>query len=337
MTRFHQRKRNYRPSDIAGQSSSGTMVAERPVRRKRSTSTVKPVVQLAPKPAERRVNTIAAVWLVLLHLGALAAPWTFTWSALAMVVFLHWLTSSLGICLGFHRLLTHTGLETPRWVRNTLGFIGCLAGEGGPLTWCANHRKHHALSDQEGDPHSPHDGAWWAHMFWLAFHTDGGDRDGYFRRWIPDLLRDRAVVALERYFMAINVGFGAAVTGLGYWLGGPTLALSWLVWVVCVRMVLVLHTTWFVNSASHMWGYRNYETRDDSRNLWWVALIAYGEGWHNNHHAHPRLAQHGHRWWEIDMTYAIIRCLRWLGLAKNVIDLESVKAKKERDSMRAAG
>ncbi len=282
----------------------------------------------AAEPEKVYINWAAAIWLIAVHIGALAAPWTFSWSALVIVAVLHWMNGSLGICLGFHRLLTHTGLETPKWVRNILVVCGNMAGEGGPLTWCANHRKHHAFSDQEGDPHSPNDGPWWAHMFWLAFHTDGGDRPAFLRKWVPDLMKDKFLVAMENWFLPMHIAFGALLTGVGYMVGGPALAVSWLVWGVCVRMVLVLHTTWFVNSASHMWGYRNYETRDLSRNLWWVALIAYGEGWHNNHHAHPRLAQHGHRWWEFDMTYAVIRFLKFFGLAKNIVDLKSMEDKK---------
>ena len=277
-----------------------------------------------------------AIWLVALHVVALAAPWTFTWSGLFLMFALHWMTGSLGICLGFHRLLTHTGLEVPRWVRNSLAFIGTLAGEGGPISWTANHRKHHAYSDQPGDPHSPHDGPWWAHMFWLAFTTDNGDFDGYVRHWVPDLVKDRFLMNLERFFLPIHLAVGAIIVGLGYLYGGTTYAVSWLVWAVCLRMVAVLHVTWFVNSASHIWGYKNYETRDDSRNLWWVAVLAYGEGWHNNHHALPRLAQHGHRWWEFDMTYQVIRLLRVCGLAKNVIDVASMEEKKRSRKAKAA-
>jgi stearoyl-CoA desaturase (delta-9 desaturase) len=282
------------------------------------------------------VNLGPAIWLIVVHLLALAAPFYFSWSGLALAFLLHWMTGSLGICLGFHRLLTHTGLEVPVWLQRTLATIGTLAGEGGPISWTANHRKHHAFSDQVGDPHSPRDGKWWAHMFWLAFNTDGGDRDGYLRKWVPDLLKDPFLNALERHFLTIHILFGATIALAGYLVGGSTLAFSWFLWVVPVRLVAVLHTTWFVNSASHIWGYRNYETRDDSRNLWWVGLIAYGEGWHNNHHALPRLAQHGHRWWEFDMTYQFIRMLRFFGLARNVVDLESYQAKKRRTGVDSA-
>jgi fatty-acid desaturase len=282
------------------------------------------------------VQWAPATWLIVLHLGALFAPWTFTWSGLALAVVLHWMTGSLGICLGFHRLLTHTGLEVPKWLKNTFALIGTLAGEGGPISWTANHRKHHAYSDQPGDPHSPHDGPWWAHMFWLAFTTHGGDWNKFVRHWVPDLVKDRFLMNLETLFLPIHFVFAGLITGAGYAFGGTPMALSWLVWAVCLRMVGVLHVTWFVNSASHMWGYKNYETRDDSRNLWWVGILAYGEGWHNNHHALPRLAQHGHKWWEFDMTYQVIRLLRATGLAKNVIDLASMEDKKRSRKARQA-
>jgi stearoyl-CoA desaturase (delta-9 desaturase) len=286
-------------------------------------------------PDVYRIQWGATSWLIALHLGALAAPWTFTWSGLILCVILHWMNGSLGICLAYHRLLTHTGLVVPNWLKYSLTFCGVLAGEGGPITWTANHRKHHAYSDQPGDPHSPHDGPWWAHMFWLAFSTDNGDWNGFVRHWVPDLAKDKVLMFFENFFLPIHILFGALLTGAGYLYGGPTYAVSWLVWAVCVRMVAVLHVTWFVNSASHMFGYKNYETRDDSRNLWWVAIVAYGEGWHNNHHALPRLAQHGHKWWEFDITFQVIRLLRAVGLAKNVIDLETYEAKLARRADRS--
>jgi stearoyl-CoA desaturase (delta-9 desaturase) len=281
-------------------------------------------------------SPVPEIWLILLHVGVAFAPWTFTWSGLCMAIFFHWVTGSIGICLGFHRLLTHTGLIVPNWLYNFLSLVGTMAGEGGPLTWTANHRKHHAYSDQPGDPHSPHDGPWWAHMFWLAYTTHGGDKAAYLKKWVPDLLKKPALVMLETMFLPLHIAFGILVTSIGYAIGGTPLALSWLVWVVCVRMVAVLHTTWFVNSASHMFGYKNYETKDDSRNLWWVAIIAYGEGWHNNHHAHPRLAQHGHKWWEFDMTYQVIKLLRFVGLARDVVDLASMEEKKRQHADRVA-
>jgi stearoyl-CoA desaturase (delta-9 desaturase) len=270
----------------------------------------------------------AIAWIGLLHFGALFAPWTFTWSGLGLVIFLHWICGGLGVCLGFHRLLTHTSFSTYKPVRFILAFFGTLAGEGSPSSWVANHRLHHALSDQEGDPHSPNDGSWWSHIFWLAYRTDNGDEKGHFEHWVPDLDRDAGLRFLDAAFLPINIVFAAALMGLGYAIGGWDLALSWLVWGTCVRMVMVLHSTWLVNSASHMWGYRNYEIKDKSRNNWWVALITYGEGWHNNHHAYPRMANHGHRWWEIDITFRTIRLLQALGLAWNVVDYRNASEKR---------
>jgi stearoyl-CoA desaturase (delta-9 desaturase) len=299
-------------------------------------STETPARRPHPLDNPMTINWGPAIWLIVLHVLALGAPFYFSWSGLGLAVLFHWMAGSLGICLGFHRLLTHTGMDMPGWLRNVFATIGTLAGEGGPISWCSNHRKHHAFSDQVGDPHSPKDGPWWSHIYWLAFNTDGGDRAAYVKKWVPDLIKDKYLVFLEDYFLPIHIAFGALVTLAGYIVGsfypvgGFYLATSWFLWAICLRHVALLHTTWFVNSASHIWGYRNYETRDESRNLWWVGLIAYGEGWHNNHHARPRLAQHGHKWWEFDMTYQFICMLRFFGLAKNVVDLKSVADKKQR-------
>ncbi|MCA9198921.1 MAG: fatty acid desaturase [Planctomycetales bacterium] len=264
-------------------------------------------------------------WLGIIHIGALFAfvPYFFSWQALAVTVFLHWLTGCVGVCLGFHRYLTHASFSTYPVVRWALAFIGGLAGEGSAIDWIANHRKHHALSDQTGDPHSPHDGPWWAHAFWLGWKFDKESYEKHISKWAPDLARDPVMRFLGTTFLLWHFVAGAALMGAGYALGGWQMGWSFLVWGVFVRLTAVLHTTWFVNSASHMWGYRNYETTDDSRNLWWVAIIAYGEGWHNNHHAYPRMAPHGHRWWEFDMTYNIIRLMKACGLAWNIVDYKT--------------
>ncbi len=274
------------------------------------------------------LNYAALVWLGVIHAIALAAPWTFSWSGLALVFVLHWLCGGVGICLGFHRLLTHGSFQTYSWVKRAIATVGCLAGEGPPMTWVANHRLHHARSDQEGDPHSPREGSWWSHALWLAFRVGGKDAGEYYRKWAPDLYRDRYIRSLDYGFVPVNVISAAAIMGVGYLVGGWDLAISWMVWGVALRMVLVLHSTWLVNSASHMWGYCNYETRDDSKNNWWVALLTYGEGWHNNHHAHPRMAKHGHKWWEFDFTYNTIQLMKRLGLAWDVVDYRNASEKQ---------
>ncbi|MDV6031083.1 MAG: acyl-CoA desaturase [Phycisphaera sp. RhM] len=276
-------------------------------------------------------------WLGLAHAVVLGFAWyTFTWTGLAVMLGLHWLTGSIGICLGYHRLLTHSGMKTKTWFKYVLAGIGSLAGEGTPLDWVADHRKHHKHSDQEGDPHSPHDGSWWSHMFWLAFHTHNGDRKAYLQKWAPDLYKLRGMRIMDYLFLPIHIVSGAILFGVGYYFGGASFGASLLVWGLFVRLVGVLHATWMVNSASHMWGYKNYETTDDSRNNWLVAIIAYGEGWHNNHHAHPRMAKHGHKWWEFDITWQAIRLFRTLGLVWDVVDYRNAKEKKANEKNAAA-
>ncbi len=285
-----------------------------------------------PTAAERKhtknLSYWAIGWLAMAHLVVLAAPFTFTWQGLAVMFALHWLTGSLGICLGYHRLLTHTGMKTYGFVRYFFATIGTLAGEGSALDWVADHRKHHAHSDQEGDPHSPHDGGWWSHILWLAFHTHNGDRKAYLQRWVPDLYRERGMRILDLLFLPLHIATGLALFGAGYYFGGMELGVSLVVYGMFVRLVGVLHATWMVNSASHIWGYKNYETTDDSRNNWLVAIVAYGEGWHNNHHAYPRMAKHGHKWWEFDITWHAIRLLRALGLVWDVVDYRTIAEKK---------
>ncbi len=265
------------------------------------------------------INWYVVGWLVLLHVGALAAPWTFTWTALAVTVVLHWLTGSIGVCLGYHRLLTHRSFATYRPIRWLVAWIGGLSGEGSAIDWVANHRKHHAHSDKDGDPHSPHHGTWWSHAFWLGRAMPAAKYEAHVKRWAPDLAQDKGLVFLARTFLLWQFVVGGATMAAGYAIGGWPMAWSFLVWAVFVRLVAVLHTTWFVNSASHIWGYKNYATTDDSRNNWWVALLAYGEGWHNNHHAYPTMVKHGHRWWEVDMTYMFIKLMEKCGLAWNLV------------------
>ncbi len=275
--------------------------------------------------ALNRVNLGSIIWLTLAHIGLVLAPFTFTWQALVLTLFLHWVTGGLGICLGYHRLLTHTGMQTYRWVRYLFAVLGSLAGEGSPLDWVADHRKHHQLSDQPGDPHSPHDGSIWSHMFWIAYSTYSTDAESHWKKYCPDLASDPGMRFIHKMFLPMNLALGLVLTAIGYGLGGWPMAASFVVWGMFVRLVFVLHSTWFVNSASHMFGYKNYETTDDSRNNCWVALVTYGEGWHNNHHAYPRLARHGHKWWEIDLTYLFIRGMRSVGLVWDIVDLDKGK------------
>ncbi len=261
----------------------------------------------------------AVIWIGFLHLGALAAPFYFSWYGLALAVVMSWVTGSLGICLGFHRLLTHGSFDTYRPLRFMFALCGTLAGEGPPTMWVAAHRKHHKYSDKEHDPHSPRDGSAWSHMMWMFPHYGSQHWAQLFRQYAPDLLKDKSIRLLDRTFLWWHLALGIVVFCLGYFGWDLRTGISFVVYGMFLRLVWVLHVTWAVNSATHMWGYQNYDTSDNSRNLWWVGLLAYGEGWHNNHHAFQRVAQHGHRWWEIDVTFWTIWTLERTGLVWNVV------------------
>jgi stearoyl-CoA desaturase (delta-9 desaturase) len=251
-------------------------------------------------------------WMLLMHAGCLAAPFFFSWSGLAVAFVLYWMTGCLGITLCYHRYLAHRSFKLAKPIEFLCHVCGVFALQGSPSIWASTHRVHHARSDKAGDPHSPRDGKWWSHMEWL-FLDRVERRDPEFRdRVVPDLMRDPMVKFFDKTFFLWTIALGVALYAIG--------GMSWLLWGLCVRMVFTYHVTWCVNSATHLWGYRNYETTDDSRNLWWVAVLANGEGWHNNHHAYPRVARAGHKWWEVDVTYGVILLLKACGLAWDVND-----------------
>jgi stearoyl-CoA desaturase (delta-9 desaturase) len=188
--------------------------------------------------------------------------------------------------------------------------IGAVIGGGPPLHWVAEHRLHHRFSDTAADPHDATEGFWHAHVAHLFYHKEFEDDSRQWMAYIPDLNKNRYYLFLNRAWIPMAL---LALVPLYYW-GG----ISYLLWGGFVRFVLMMHIMWFVNSASHIWGYRNFETRDAATNCWWVGLLAAGEGWHNNHHAYPTSAPHGLRWWEFDLTYMIICALEKMGLATDV-------------------
>jgi stearoyl-CoA desaturase (delta-9 desaturase) len=212
--------------------------------------------------------------------------------------------------MGFHRLLTHRGYKVPKLVEYFLVTCGSLAVEGGPLQWVATHRMHHAHTDRIGDPHTPRDGGWWAHIGWIVCGTAQDHDDATIARYAPDLIKDRYYVLLSRYRYLPLMVLGMALLVFGGW--------SVVLWGVFLRVTLALHATWLVNSATHLWGKTRFQTGDDSRNSWWVALLTFGEGWHNNHHAYPTSARHGFRWYEIDVNWLGIRVLKLVGLAYDI-------------------
>ena len=288
-----------------------------------------------PLPAavdRRRVVWSYAVTVGLYHLAALLAllPWLFSWTGVGLAVLGVYVFGGLGINLGYHRLLTHRGLACPKWLEYSFAILGVCSMQDTPARWVAVHRRHHEHSDRQEDPHSPLAGFLWGHVGWMLVVNGDLARLRIYDRYAKDILRDPFYRRMERgmlypiIILASWAVFFLAGLGAGL-LGGHGLAAaaqfgaSLLVWGVFVRAVAVWHITWLVNSAAHVWGYRNYETGEGSRNNWVVAILTSGEGWHNNHHADPRSARHGHRAWEIDLIYGFIRLLEATGLAWNVV------------------
>ena len=259
------------------------------------------------------LNKDIAGFFIFLHLGALLAffPFAFSWSAVALMLFLHWLTSSIGICFGYHRYLTHRGMDLPKWVANTIVFCGSLACQNGPIKWVAHHRMHHAEPDTERDPHSAKNSLWWAHLGWMIYKHPEFDDDKVIQNYTKDISDNKFYQFLEKNYIKNQFILGFIFLAIG--------GLPWVVWGIFLRLVLVYHGTWFVNSAAHAFGYKNFEIENDlSTNCWWVAILAYGEGWHNNHHAFPKSARHGLRPMEIDLTWMAIWTLKKMGLVKNI-------------------
>ncbi|MEO9096557.1 MAG: fatty acid desaturase [Candidatus Baltobacteraceae bacterium] len=252
------------------------------------------------------------IGLAIIHLGALAAlvPALFSWSGFGLVFLLWWITGGIGITLGYHRMITHRSLRLPRPLEYAVALCGALALQGGPIEWVSTHRKHHAHSDHEGDPHDVHRGLGWAHIQWLYRNNFARLSKEDRARWAPDLVKDPFYRALDWGVLPLQIALGLVLLAIGGW--------SWVVWGIFARLVFTYHCTWLVNSAAHATGYRTYRTGDRSTNCWWVALLSFGEGWHNNHHAFPFSARHGLRWFEFDMTWWTIRGLRAIRLARNV-------------------
>jgi sn-1 stearoyl-lipid 9-desaturase len=252
------------------------------------------------------------IGLLILHLGTLLAfiPATFSWSGVAVAFVLCNLTGGVGLSLGFHRLFTHQSIRVPRWLYCTIAVLGVLGMEGGPITWVATHRRHHANSDREGDPHNGSRGLRWSHMLWLYKPNDDRPTQDELLRLTPDLSADPFMCFLERTNIYWQIGLGLVLLLCG---GVP-----WVIWGMFVRVIVTIHVTALVNSAGHHFGYQTYRTGDGSRNNPWLVMLAWGDGWHNNHHAFPASARHGLRWFEIDTTWMTICLLKVLGLARDI-------------------
>jgi stearoyl-CoA desaturase (delta-9 desaturase) len=292
-------------------------------------------------PVHRLLNLTGVLVPFLGFLAAVILLWgtdLVGWSDLALFAAMY-IISGYGVTLGFHRLLTHRSFQTHKWTEYLLAIAGSLAVQGPVMTWVADHRKHHAHTDREGDPHSPHGhgggirgalaGLWYAHMGWLFDRAGQADP----ARYAKDLYEDRGMRRIHATFplwvllgIAIPFAAGYAIDGT---LGG---ALTAAVWGGAVRIFMLHHVTWSINSVCHFFGRRRFEVDDQSTNVFWLAPLSFGESWHHNHHAFPRSAMHGLRWWEVDPTAWLIRAMKRARLAWNVVEISP-----ERQAQKLAG
>jgi fatty-acid desaturase len=248
--------------------------------------------------------------VVTFHLLAIPVIFTFSWTNLLVLLALNWVVGSLGVGLGWHRLLTHRSFAVPKWLEYSLTILGTMSIQDSPDKWVATHRIHHQFTESDGDPHSTRSGFWWAQIGWVLFGTAQDHDAATLRRYIPDLLKDPVHALISRlYFVPIIVS-GVILFLIGGW--------PMVVWGVFARVVVGWHTTWFVNSLSHLYGDRPHATNDASTNNWFVAILTFGEGWHNNHHAFPASARHGIEWHQFDLNWITIRLLERLGLATKI-------------------
>ncbi len=253
-----------------------------------------------------KLNWLTIIVFSIFHIGSIVALFNFSWTRLWVALAIYWVTISWGIGMGYHRLLTHRGYKCPLWFERFLACCGAASLEGGPIFWVATHRVHHQKSDQPGDPHSPREGAWWAHLIWMLVGEPKHSDTVGLSKYAPDLARDPFMIWLNNWHWVPTASIGVVLLATGGW--------QMVLWGICLRTTLGLHATWLVNSATHLWGSQRFDAGDDSRNNWWVALMTFGEGWHNNHHAHPVSARHGLAWYELDVTYLQLLALEKLGV-----------------------
>jgi stearoyl-CoA desaturase (delta-9 desaturase) len=259
--------------------------------------------------------------VVTFHLLAIPALFMFSWENVAAMLIGNWIVGSLGVGLGYHRLLTHRSFKAPKWLEYTLTIFGAMAIQDDAPKWVATHRIHHQFVETEKDPHSTRPGFWWAHIGWVICVTANDHDEATLKRYVPDLLKDKFHASLAKYYYVPIILSGFLLFAIGGW--------SMVLWGVFVRVVVGWHTTWFVNSLSHIYGKRRFDTNDDSTNNWFVAVLTFGEGWHNNHHAYPSSARHGLKRYQFDMNWITIRIFEKLGWAKQIRIPDAVKTSNE--------
>ncbi len=261
-----------------------------------------------------KIQWVTVTTVSIFHILAVWALFTFSWQNLIAAAATWWIAGSWGIGMGYHRLLTHGGFKTPKWMEYFLTFCGTLGLQSGAITWVTTHRIHHAFTETENDPHSPRGGTIWSHIGWILQGTAQNQSEATMKRYAPDLMKDKVHVFMSNYYWVTPIIAAVTLFAIGGW--------SMVLWGIFLRQVIGWHSTWLVNSATHLWGTRRFETHDDSRNNGLIAALTFGEGWHNNHHANPRSAKHGLTWYEFDVNWLQIRALEKIGLAKKVYAYE---------------
>lgn len=262
------------------------------------------------EPPRRAVNWKNVAIVSIFHVLAVPVFFTFSWQNLAALLVGNWIVGSLGVGLGWHRLLTHRSFKAPKWLEYVLSIFGTMSMQDPPDKWVATHRQHHAFVDTDKDPHSTRLGFLWAHVGWVVWGAAQDHDAAAMKKYVPDLLKDKGHVLISRYYYVPIVISAIVLFAIGGW--------TMVVWGVFGRVIVGWHTTWFVNSLSHLYGKRPHDTGDLSTNNWFVAILTFGEGWHNNHHAFPTSARHGLRWYQFDMNWITIRLMKRLGWATNI-------------------
>ena len=276
----------------------------------------------------KQVQWATAVAVIFFHAMAVWALFTFSWQNLIAAAITWWIAGSWGIGMGFHRLLTHRGFTAPKWLEYFLTVCGTLGVQSGAITWVTTHRIHHAYTETEKDPHSPREGTIWSHIGWILLGTAQNYPESVQKRYSPDLMKDKVHVFLNKYYYLTTIVVAAILFAIGGW--------SMVLWGIFLRNVFGWHSTWLVNSATHLWGKRRFETRDDSRNNGLIAALTFGEGWHNNHHAYPRSARHGLTWYEFDPNWIQIKFLEKIGVVKDVYAYDLNEEKTQVEPLRKA-
>ncbi len=286
------------------------------------------VIDFEPSRADK-LNWNTIFFVAAFHLAAIAAVFTFSWQNALAAFICWWVAASWGIGIAYHRLLTHRGFTTSKWMMRFLATCGTLGLQSGPITWVTTHRLHHAFTDTDKDPHSPREkGFWWSHMGWIFKGTAQVQSEATRQRYSPDLMKDGYLRWLDKYYYVTTLILAAGLFAIGGW--------TMVVWAIVMRVAVSWHFTWLVNSATHLWGYRRFESRDDSRNNVLVAAVTFGEGWHNNHHTYPRSAKHGFTWKEFDINWYQLRIMEKLGLISNVYAYDLATESETPKEMRKA-